>query len=169
LKEYGIYLTFLKRRCYIIDKELFGNICFIRLGFSKPEAVDKSQENSISLTPPTCVHVMQSCMLTVNYDNPFIVIFHIYNPFIPRSAVTGGYLRDEFDREASYSTMMERWAQEKLRAVSVVIIVFLNDDETATDIFFFFYVENLSISELIFKGRWVRPLFRQMQQHCCSS
>jgi hypothetical protein len=65
------------------------------------------ERDSIFLTPPIHVNILQS-HLTVNYDIPLIEIFHIYNPFTPQSAVTGGYLHDEVDREASYSMMMER-------------------------------------------------------------
>jgi hypothetical protein len=53
---------------------------FIRLGFWKQEAIDKSQENSISLTPYIHVRILQSRPLTVNYDTPLTEIFHIFNP-----------------------------------------------------------------------------------------
>jgi hypothetical protein len=68
---------FLRKECYVINKELFENICFVRLGFWKSEAVAKGQKNSVSLTPPIHVHIPRSRLVTVNYDIPLIEIFHI--------------------------------------------------------------------------------------------
>jgi hypothetical protein len=51
---------------------------------------------------------------------------HVYSPHMPGSVVTGEYLRDDVDKEASFSTMIERRALKfapETRAVSFVIIV----------------------------------------------
>jgi hypothetical protein len=79
-------LPFWKRECYVIDKELFANTCFIRLEFWKPEVVAKSQENSISLTSPIHVYEPVCGLLTKIFLSE---LFHIYNPFTPQSAVSG--------------------------------------------------------------------------------
>jgi hypothetical protein len=59
---------------------------------------------------------------------------------IKQSAITGGYLRDEvgkrcqlFYADGKVSTEI---AQETLSTVSIIMIVFLNDDDIATDISF---------------------------------
>jgi hypothetical protein len=103
------------KECYVRNcRRIVCEYLFYQTRIWKPEAVAKSQEDSVTLTTPIHAYILWSRPLAVHYDIPLGDISHL-----PQSAVTGGYLRDEVDREASYTTMMEKWVLRLLKSLCV--------------------------------------------------